>query len=572
MTAYPLRSGASGPRFTGNPGDVLTLDATGERWSPQPGATAGLTAFNHRTAPDVVPTAGDYDISQIGGALATNGQIPVWNSGLGQWVPTTAAAGGVTSWNTRTGAVTFQNGDAAASQITNDSSVTGSTVKLALQALAAVTAALSIATTGPLAGGGNVQAGLTLSVATVSNTSSGVVPAIATANGALLANSGGTAASFALISDANVAATSITLSKIAQSGAATNQYPAWNGTAWAPVTPLASPANPGDNSKVPVVLAGNFVYQFVTNAQVDPAAAIAVSKLAVGTAGQALITTAGGTAAAWSNDFVAASLLTTGSFVGQSTTAFFQIGTTAAGAGQSALSGNFRLFQGATGKARTTLVTDVFIWDWGVTAADTFTLGSTVGTGALRLAANGPITMTPGAGTYTFRPARFDLTGLTGIQATQGTAAFLIEIADINSLLPVGARMTIKGQGSTFGTGSSVGGAVQLLPGVVTSGQNGNVEFFGSSGTAGDNSLAGGIYQKDRQGAPASGPLNSGFYHWSDTGGLPTWMTAAGNTLRFDVLSSTTATGGAIAPPALVVEFMTFTFKGNTRKIGLFAA
>lgn len=463
---------------------------------------------------------------------------------------------GVTSFAGRTGAVTPASNDYATSQIHNDSGVFGTgTLSTALNLIAGAIVAATLTAAAPL----SITSG-TISVADISNASKGVAPAITVGNGALVANSGGTASAWSLITTSNISATAgILLSQLGQSGAATSQYIGWSGSAWVPTTGFASPANPGDNTKVPVVSAGNFVYQFVTNAQIDPAAAIAVSKLAVGTAGQALITNSGGTAAIWTNDFVATQLLTTGSFAVNSSTGFLQVGTTAAGAGQAAASGSFRVFQGFTAKGLTSLVTTVGLWDWGSSVADTLTIGSTTGTGALRLAANGPITMVPGAGTYTFRPARFDLTGLTGIQATQGTGSFLIEIADTNTLLPVGSRMTVKGQGTTSVTAGSTGGAVQLLPGQCAAGQNGNVELFGSSGSTADNSMGGGIYIKDKQAAPVGNPTNSGLYHWSETGGLPTWRTFAGKVFQItgvDSASASTGTSGAL--PALPAGYVGF--------------
>ena len=117
--------------------------------------------------------------------------------------------------------------------------------------------------------------------------------------------------------------------------------------------------------------------------------------------------------------------------------------------------------------------------------------------------------------------------------------------------------MILKGMNATGS--NSFAGPVQLIPGLGsgTGCQAGNIEFFGSSGSAQDNAMAFGIYQKDRTAIPTGNPTNSGFYHYSDTGGLPTWRTAAGNTFQITAVGSATASaGGGAAVPLTVLGFV----------------
>lgn len=65
MLAINLRGAPSGPVLDGgNAGDVVTKNADGSVSFAAP-AGGGLTSFNGRNAPAVIPTAGDYDASEI---------------------------------------------------------------------------------------------------------------------------------------------------------------------------------------------------------------------------------------------------------------------------------------------------------------------------------------------------------------------------------------------------------------------------------------------------------------------------------------------------------------------------
>ena len=566
MTAYALRSGASGPRFTGNPGDVLTLDASGEHWLAQPGATAGLTAFNHRTAPDVVPTAGDYDISQNRWSSSDGRANPGLEFGARRMgaddrgprrrheLEHAHGPGDVSEWR-RCGEPNYQRLERH--RLDGEACAAGACGRDCSARYCDDT---------PLAGGGVVQSGLTLSVATVSNTSSGVVPAIATANGALVANSGGTAASFALISDANVAATSITLGKLAQSGASANQYPSWSGTAWVPTTPLDLQLNPANNGAV--ATASNGTLSMRTRARsAKRSPAPARSRRPCGARISRRISSS-----------------RRARFSQTRRRRFAQIGTNTAGSTIAAQTGNVRVFYTFLMNGRNSAFNgDITLFDWGNTANTFIVGGGTTGNGppvvqlgsasatSMTIKCSSAITVSPGAGNYIFRPTRLDLNaGITGIQSTGGAVTY--DIAVTASASATGTRATLGGQ-PVSGAGA-FGGPVQLLPGTASGSatQSGNLEIFGTSGSVLDNSAAFVAYVKDRQSVPTAGPTNSGLWLWSDTGGLLTTMSVAGNSLRFDNLTSASATGGAATIPALAVEFMTVTRNGNTRKVALFAA
>lgn len=74
----------------------------------------------------------------------------------------------------------------------------------------------------------------------------------------------------------------------------------------------------------------------------------------------------------------------------------------------------------------------------------------------------------------------------------------------------------------------------------------------------------------DRGSEPAANPVG-GHIYWS-VGGVPAWRTAAGDIAIWSLTAAATATGGAASIPVLAVEYLTFTYNGNVRKIALFAA
>lgn len=69
--SFALRAAPSGPVLVGTAGNVLTFDAGGRTVSGKPLPSGGLTSFNGRSAPAVVPTAGDYDATEITNTATT---------------------------------------------------------------------------------------------------------------------------------------------------------------------------------------------------------------------------------------------------------------------------------------------------------------------------------------------------------------------------------------------------------------------------------------------------------------------------------------------------------------------
>lgn len=115
------------PSQTGNVNKVLSTDGTNTLWAAL--SSLGVSSFNTRTG-NVIPTSGDYAVAQITGAAPLAGPVftgiplaPTASPGTSTTqIATTAfvaaaAAAGVTSFNTRTGAVVPATNDYSFSQI-----------------------------------------------------------------------------------------------------------------------------------------------------------------------------------------------------------------------------------------------------------------------------------------------------------------------------------------------------------------------------------------------------------------------------------------------------------------------
>jgi hypothetical protein len=104
----------------------------------------GVSSFNARGGA-VTPAANDYAASQVSNDSSVSGaNVKLALQTLASTVG--ALVTGVSSFNTRGGAVTPAANDYAASQVSNDSSVSGANVKLALQTLAGLLLSLGSAT------------------------------------------------------------------------------------------------------------------------------------------------------------------------------------------------------------------------------------------------------------------------------------------------------------------------------------------------------------------------------------------------------------------------------------------
>jgi hypothetical protein len=105
------------------PGTTVTI----ELLSGARGALAGVTTFNGRSGA-VTPQSGDYTAAQVTNAVDQTGSYanPSWITSLAYSKLTGAPSSTVTSFNSRTGAVTPQSGDYTAAQVTNAVSTLGS--------------------------------------------------------------------------------------------------------------------------------------------------------------------------------------------------------------------------------------------------------------------------------------------------------------------------------------------------------------------------------------------------------------------------------------------------------------
>ena len=574
-TAHTLRAGTSGGTFDGNPGDVLTLGSGGKAsFQPGGGPGSGLTSFNGRTTPAVVPAAGDYNISQIGGGPATDQQIPVWSSSLARWVPTTASPGGVTSWNTRSGAVVPVAGDYTSTLITNASAVAGGTVTAALNALAAVIAGLTIATTAPLAGGGLVQSGLTLSVAAASGGSSGVVPAVGAAG--TLAKSSGSAVTWGAI-DPTV------LNSLAASPAA-NQFLQGNGpgvaASWG--TLFSSPANPGDNSKLAIALNGDFTYAFLSDANIAANANISTSKIApAGTAGQALITTGG--VPAWGTNFGAQNLTTTGQL--NAATLSLTANATIAGVvivgTNPAATGNIRLPNSGTIVGRNAANSaDVTLAQ--INGANGVTIGLNTGVSTVTAAStSGLIVNIAGVNQFTFTTTAltsltntivFDPTvtnaifGMGGVAVGNGNTLTLSS-CNTTAASANGGLLIVAG-GASLNATPGLAGGVKLRIDQNVSNPTTMIELyqlaatrriialFGQSTTTAQMGVNTGDYVMyvANAGTVPSADATSGYIQYAD-GGKPAWRFNATN-FRLNGTSATASAGGGATLPATVLQYL----------------
>ncbi len=126
-----LRQAPSGPVVNPvAPGYVLTVNADGKSWSAKPGAGGGAVSSVFGRVGAVVATAGDYAASKITNDSSVSGFT------VKDALNTLLASGGaVSSVFGRTGAVVAVANDYSASLISNNSTVTGAQVSDALNTL-----------------------------------------------------------------------------------------------------------------------------------------------------------------------------------------------------------------------------------------------------------------------------------------------------------------------------------------------------------------------------------------------------------------------------------------------------
>lgn len=390
------------------------------------GGGGGVTSFNARTGA-VVPAANDYSASQIANdsgvpgsgltvatalafifaaipaAVTVAGTAPITVAGGPAYTVSIAdlsnASKGVPAAITASNAVLTSNGGGTAATwvaISGGGSPVGTT--------------RAINTTAPLAGGGDLSADRTFTVADVSTTSKGVAPILGAA-GTILASNGVVAS--------------------------------WQ-------TALTAPASPGDDGKVVIASGGNFTY------------------LAGSVTGQAL--TWSGTAWAAGTNFGAnlvtnsAGLQTTGA-VGAS---FISIGLSGAGAGNAASTGNFRIQNQFTCKGRLLSGADITVWDFGLTTADTMTINGLSVAGALFSILGGSAFT---AGAFTIGQSTIQLSGgapVIFVKDTVSAGAFVAVNLIIRGSNDTGAGTVSPAGSVAIRAGDSTnatGGALSLRPG-----------------------------------------------------------------------------------------------------------
>lgn len=274
MTQFlQLRSANSGAPFVGeNQNDTVLWDATERAWFVGPGGGGGAVSSVFGRIGAVVAATGDYDGDQVDNVSTVPGAS--LSDALDYLL---ANAGAVASVFGRVGIVVAATGDYDGDQVDNVSTVPGASISDALEALAAS------------------------------------IPAFgAISNGQVVVKTAG--------------------SLVGLSGASVEDVLSWNGAAWVSTTltpAFTPPANPADNGKVAVASAGDFIYVGALTAGFvltwngsawTGAAAASVPNVSntqpglapqiTGTTGLALISN--GTSAAWSTNFQAQNLQTTG--------------------------------------------------------------------------------------------------------------------------------------------------------------------------------------------------------------------------------------------------------------------
>lgn len=319
----------------------------------------------------------------------------------------------------------------AASNVVNDSTVTGVTVTAALNTLNTAIAGFvpttrTISTTSPLAGGGDLSANRTLTIADLSNTSKGVPPAITAGTAALVSDAGGTTSSWASISGGgSPVGTSRTISTTA---------------------PLSGGGDLSANRTLTVAAISN------TSSGVAPQTN--------GTAGQALLATA--TATTWGTDFQANNLTTSGVYVASSNTHAMSVGTTLP------TTGSYRWQHGTTIYGRNNAGSaDRLLIDWGVTATDNLHLSNSSTTMVINATTSGIGWIVRLGGTQRL--------SLSTSQFTNGTRAFAWESTISQPYIQqdtvatngaTGQPTALMGQNASGTT--STGGILDLIPGTGT--------------------------------------------------------------------------------------------------------
>lgn len=343
-------------------------------------------------------------------------------------------------------------------------------------------------------------------------------------------------------------------------GVAVGDVPAWDGSSWVSTTliPIFNIPTLADEGAIPVVNgAQNFNY-------------------VEGTAGQALIYTAG----TWApgSDFGATQLTTTGSFRGNASGAFLQLGTNpGSGATEASAVGGIRLRDGGSCYYHdTTLGADVRIFD---ASANTINIGGpatlnvnatsivnvAVGgnalacsTGAVRVgkdtlwfAASLSGTVDFGYETQSSSGSAMNIHG-QGCTASGSTGGNLEVFAGDNGATAgthKGGKLTLRGGDNTSSSGTPQGSDVLIRPGRGGGGVAGNIELFSIATTFG--SMRNGCVWGPVENQPTTGPGTNELFIWNNSSSF-SWKTDNLDVIEWTSSFSTTvgAAGGASALPA----------------------
>lgn len=364
-------------------------------------------------------------------------QVLGWDVASQTWMPTTGGGGGggVTSFNARTGAVVPADGDYAASEVVNDSSVAGARVSNALNTLAAAIIALVTGVSSVYGRTGAVTAQNGDYTASQVTNTSGVT--------------GSTTADALNTLNATI---SLTGSRVTNGPANTFLAGTASGNQW--LTVFTAPTTPTQDGFVTLASSGNFTY------------------LGGSSTGQALIWS--GTAWAAGVDFGALTPVTTGGFAANVSTGFFRAGLASgsgSGVASAASAGNLRGARGTNGfqifVRNNGDTADLSLINTDTVSGPTATFGSTTASGF------SPVIAAPSAGTITLRVG----SSATQMQLTTSTISMLIPTLNFFSSVTngtigyqndgtngvTGKKLFMVGQ--DCGGTTTTGGAFDVRPG-----------------------------------------------------------------------------------------------------------
>lgn len=319
---------------------------------------------------------------------------------------------------------------------------------------------------------------------------------------------------------------------------------------------------------------------------------VAPQHAGVSDVGKALIATA--TGAQWGTDFGANSLTTTGGYISNSATPLLRLGLApGSGNGSAANTGTMRVARDFALVARNTGDTgdlQIITLTSSGTQIDIGDAGSSFVTQAFVRISNGSIQQRVGSNfiTQATSTAFFIGTAVTaGLLFASGNNAPIVGQQTAVGSNVTGAPFTMQAQ--DMSGGNTVGGSMLSRSGTGTTShgdyeiRRGNVSglFFTGTNTTMINMgvFFTGSFQSankvvaiaDRVSAPAGNPTGA-MYVWSETGGLFTTRTVAGDILTMNNTQANSATGGAAsALPAAPLGYLTWTLNATTVKVPYYA-